>query len=1019
MHPGLEQIDTSELEHCQPCKLAKSQRMVSREPRQRPALPLDEIHTDVSGPINPPDVHGHQYIFMFTDARTRYRWVYLATHKSEGYSILQTFLSHTKMVYNKTPRVIFSDGGGEYINNNMTMLAQQLGIQWDVSAPYTPEQNGVAESSNKVIIAKARAMMIDSGLPQSCWNFAVQHSCFITNNIANIRLKAIPAQLLSQELNHSSTPADLTKLRRFGCKAYIHINNMPHSAKFAPRANIGWFFGFQKNTSSNYLIWMPTPRGDWRSDLVVSPHCTFDEGTVFGYAFQQLSPLLFQGENMNPSEENSPQANPPAEPTEHAGNDQGITPERPVETYQPQGDQGEHTEYAPPSQRPDENTQNLQNSQHDYTIHSDQENHFSDQDKQENTPSDDISKEDHPSDDNKTQSFSHKNLDETQFEDQNCEPPQDPVEIPGSSQNAENHEFQGEHSEPTDTQMTPFDPIITTGKRKRIPSPEPTFRTLRSGRQTTRYDYKRLNSQAFANAAQEKKKDPMNFAEAISRPYPENVYWKKAMLSENDGLEKNRVMKFCKRDQMPKGSKALTGRWVYKTKYLPNGEVEKYKARYTARGFTQKIGVDYINTFAPTPRPSTTKVLLALCAQYGWKRTQVDVDQAFLNPAIDKEIYIQPEPEMLKMLGREPDEVIKVLKGLYGLKQAANLWFHDASRTMKQLGLRRTTSDACLFKGKGVLVLMYVDDFQILSPSQERIDKFVEGMKQRYSIKTVDSNLFLGINITSEGKNTIKLSQKHYALEKLKGHDLEHCKPVKRPLEKPLEPYEHQHTREDYEIFNRIIGELQYLSNHTRPDITFATNHLARFLQNPGPEHVTAAKRIWRYIAGTLDFGPTYTKRECLQVEAYSDSDFAGDPSTSRSTTGIIVNMASGPVIWRSQLQKGVTLSSTEAEYLALTETAREVKWLKNMLTELTPFTKYNPGVVKMFVDNQSAISLATDHTNSRRSKHVSLRNHFCREQAEEGEIKVEYINTHQQLADTLTKPVTSDPLQTLHTAKQ
>jgi hypothetical protein len=154
-----------------------------------------------------------------------------------------------------------------------------------------------------------------------------------------------------------------------------------------------------------------------------------------------------------------------------------------------------------------------------------------------------------------------------------------------------------------------------------------------------------------------------------------------------------------------------------------------------------------------------------------------------------------------------------------------------------------------------------------------------------------------------------------------------------------------------------------------------------------------------------------FEKKKNLELEVYSDSDFAGDLTTSKSTTGSLIKLAGAPILWKSQLQKEVTLSSTEAEYVALSETVREVCWLKNLLTELKPSTNKEIGKVKIFVDNQAAISLTEDHTNSRRSRHVSLRNHYCREKYEQGVIGVEYINTTNQLADALTKPKSPNPL--------
>lgn len=576
-------------------------------------------------------------------------------------------------------------------------------------------------------------------------------------------------------------------------------------------------------------------------------------------------------------------------------------------------------------------------------------------------------------------------------------PAQQPQEMP-----------QLEHSteEDQDIQMTPFAPIEVTGKRKRSISPPRT----RSGRAVTKHDYKRLH----AGTANTILPDPTDYPESQRRP--ERKHWREACIYEWKGLESSGTLRQMHRKDLPKGRKLLTGKWVFKTKRRPDGSVEKYKARWTARGFTQRHGEDFTTTFAPTPRPATAKTLIALATQYSRHRKQIDVEQAFLNPKLDEQIYIKPPQGMENLLGFTKDTVIKVEKGLYGLKQAANLWYYDASDTMTKLDLKRTSSDACLFTGKGVIVLVHVDDFQIFSPSEQKINEFIKGMSTKYSIKVVESNVFLGIQIINQGPNTTKLSQEHYALEKLRGHQLDNCKPISRPFEHMHTPNECQCTKEDHKVFNQMIGELQYLSNHTRPDITHAVNHLARFLQNPSSGHVTAAKRIWRYIKGTIDHGPTYQKQQDhLQIEAYSDSDFTGDPDTSKSTSGALIRMTNGPILWRSRLQREVVLSSTEAEYLALTETTREMSWLKNLLTELQNFTNFKAQKMKILVNNQSAISLTKDHTNSKRSKHVSLRNHYCREQYEKGDIDVEFVSTKSQQADPLTKAVSPNLHQLLN----
>lgn len=151
-----------------------------------------------------------------------------------------------------------------------------------------------------------------------------------------------------------------------------------------------------------------------------------------------------------------------------------------------------------------------------------------------------------------------------------------------------------------------------------------------------------------------------------------------------------------------------------------------------------------------------------------------------------------------------------------------------------------------------------------------------------------------------------------------------------------MEPNEDQCSSQRKMEYNSIIGGLQYLANNTRPDIAHAVNHLARFLVNPSEEHYQASKRVLRYIAKDPDQGIIFRSGKSKPVlEAFSDADFAGDKTSSKSTSGTLIRIASGPIVWKSRLQRAVVLSTTEAEYLAATETCRELQWVQCLLEEL------------------------------------------------------------------------------------
>ncbi|KAI1006624.1 hypothetical protein K3495_g1602 [Podosphaera aphanis] len=485
---------------------------------------------------------------------------------------------------------------------------------------------------------------------------------------------------------------------------------------------------------------------------------------------------------------------------------------------------------------------------------------------------------------------------------------------------------------------------------------------------------------------------------------PESSQWRKAATEEFDSLQNKGAIEIIKRSQIPQNRKPMKCKWVFKKKYLANGDIEKYKARCTAKGFTQRHGIDYKETFAPTPRPETGRIMLVLAHQLSWHRRQGDVPTAFLNPDLDIELFM----ELPKGFEREGC-IIKLHKGLYGLKQAAALWYDDAKATLASQGLFPTISDVCLYttSSKDIFVLLHVDDFQVMGPNLSKIESLMHALQKKYNLKTVNTDLFLGIEIKSSPNGTLKLSQGQYARTLINRHGLSDCKIANSPMERLMESNNQQCSQGEKTEYNSCIGGLQYLANNTRPDIAFAVNHLARFLANPSKEHSLAARRVLRYIAKDPDQGINFTKaRGKAVLEAYSDADFAADPSNSRSTSGTLIRLASGPISWRSHLQREVVLSTTEAEYLAATETCRQLQWIKSLLQELDVSGLIDGALcTRLFVDNQSAISLIKNHDNHKRSKHIALRNFYCREQHREGKIKVEYIRTDSQLADSLTKP--------------
>ncbi|CAK1579062.1 unnamed protein product [Parnassius mnemosyne] len=211
---------------------------------------------------------------------------------------------------------------------------------------------------------------------------------------------------------------------------------------------------------------------------------------------------------------------------------------------------------------------------------------------------------------------------------------------------------------------------------------------------------------------------------------------------------------------------------------------------------------------------------------------------------------------------------------------------------------------------------------------------------------------------------------------------------------------------EDENIINfpyrELIGSLLFLCSVSRPDISFAVNVLSRYVNNPSQQHVNAVKRIVRYLINTKDLCIKYGESDGLI--GYSDSDYASDVDTRKSTTGYIFMMNGGPITWSSQKQKTIALSTTEAEFVAACEAAKEMIWLRQLMLDLGENCK----CVTMFIDNQSAIKLINNPVYHKRTKHIDVKYYFIREKVELGMIKINYVPSKDQLADILTKALST-----------
>lgn len=505
--------------------------------------------------------------------------------------------------------------------------------------------------------------------------------------------------------------------------------------------------------------------------------------------------------------------------------------------------------------------------------------------------------------------------------------------------------------------------------------------------------------------------EPKTIQEALAGP--EAQFWRKAVFAEWNTLNGRKTFHQC---SLPEGVTPIGCVWVFKRKLDEFGNVIRYKARLCAQGFTQEKGVDFDETFAPVARLSTIRALLAIAIKEGLEIYQVDVDSAYLYGEIDKEIYMMAPPGFdLK------GDVLLLLKAIYGLKQAGKIWNTVLHKALIDAGFTVTTVDPCLYLYRlgdvVIIIAVYVDDIIIgCKPAQYEIIAGV--LKKHFQIKEIGlAHWILGIQVIRDG-NTLKLGQSSYLQSTLSAHGMIDCNPAYTPAAgednsmKIWRPDDDAQLlmKGDPAIYRSIVGRLNYAAISTRPDLSFAVSLASRFMAHPTQEAWLFLKRMLKYIKATQDFG-IVSEISDIPLIAWTDSDWDSDRNDRRSVSGYICFLYGVPVSWYSHKQATVALSTMESEYMAVTEAAKEIIWLRRLLADLGLAQE---GPTTLFVDNKAAIDLAHNPMHHSRTKHIDIKWHFIREQIDANIINLSHVASAENRADIMTKPLSRSKFENL-----
>jgi hypothetical protein len=494
----------------------------------------------------------------------------------------------------------------------------------------------------------------------------------------------------------------------------------------------------------------------------------------------------------------------------------------------------------------------------------------------------------------------------------------------------------------------------------------------------------------------------MTHRAAMKSPFADQ--WRKAEQEEMDSLTGRSVWKLVPR---PANTNIVSCKWVYKTKEDSDGNPVRYKARLVARGFTQVEGIDYEETFAPTAKFVTIRLIISLATGFGWPLEQADIDTAFLWSELHEDIFMQ-QPEG-HVDPQYPEYVCKLLKSLYGLKQAAHLWNRLLSKTLKALGFVQLLTDtSCFVKfdkdGIAVIMAVYVDDLVITGRTTELVKQTIRDLKGHFQVKELGpAKWILGISVDRnlEAGTTI-IHQKKYINDMVSRFGQQDAAPIGLPYAGGDEKQPEEVTSCDPKETSRyrsIVGSLLYAAVATRPDITETVTRLCRAMQSPNTTDMKKAIRCIRYLKGTADLGIQYSGNSGLLC--YCDSNWGGPLERRLSRTGYAFLLNNGAIIFRSLMQKAQALSTAEAEYVALCAAAQDGAYLLQMLNEMG---MGDNAPITTLEDNQACISIGLRDIAPPKLKHIDIKYHYVRTMVQEGQIKVVYCPTYHQAADILTK---------------
>ena len=973
-----------------------------------PSTVLGEKSNGKMGMIPCPSIYGENYGLVAVEGFSRHVRYCSITNKSEATKKIIEWIEEIERETGRTIVILHTDNAGDFCNIELEEYLKKKGIQIRNPTAYHPEHNGVVERMIGKLKSIMRSVLVASGAPIELWNKAVEWSVLMHNSLP---MKVINYETPFGKYNNYRFDVG-NKVRVWGCNAFV-LKTKRTKSKYQPYSWGGFLVGWKPR-------WLAYEIMNQKGRIQISRDVIFNE-----FSFSAITEFRRKIDNR----------------------------EIKLKKLKRIPEETEINFEVVESEEADQEEEKDDNEQIEMEI----------EDTEVNRPT-------------RKEMISEK--------------VKDIIE--------ELNEKMAERDKRRGYSTMNAIMAVVTGIS----------------------DKKDLDRIIFSHPSPWFKPAPKSYNEA--KTYEDWLEWEGAIKDEYNSLMKNNTWILV--DKQP-WMKPLGCKWVLDYKLGEFNELLRRKARLVIKGYAQHYGVDYFETHSPVVKAKSIRIMLIITAVFDLELKHIDFDTAFLNGFLLEEVYmIQPEGFEI---GNPLRRVCKLIKSIYGLKQAARVWYQSINELLNKLGWKATQVDPCFYTkvtktGNKMFMSLYVDDSGIAYKKCDEAEWIADktAISEVYKIKDIgDMHWILNMKVTRDReKRTITLSQEAYINGMLEKFKLKHAESVDNPeLVKSLNIESEMLNEEDHAIYRSLVGGLLYAAITTRMDIAHSVGQLSRYLARPTLQHLLAARHTLKYLKGTSKLGlklgthqdlkDVENKKSIASIEnewlnlmvpdsrtmdlghesqenrmnsdlinhelsvpmrevcrtpkhengnynpfhgqkngnkrtfdgkskiaivngkfdgldvkmfastddrqgkhsranakdkliAWSDANWGSDEVDRRSVTGYILKLFGSPVSWVSKRQATVALSTTEAEYMAVSSTVQEALWFRMWIREVL-----NKDVqVPVNCDNQASIRLTHAESDSQRTKHIDIRHHFIRDHVTKGDIKMDWIETEKQEADLLTK---------------